>query len=505
MVSILENVNQFTKQEIYDLYSCICPKDLLLDYNRITRKKMIEEIIEMYTPEYILSFCTSWELKALKRLLRKQDLEDERYAFSRKALSDKFLYFERELPVEFKDNVKLAIKDLDLDAKAQDEKKMLSLIGLIRCFGIIEPVLIQGICQALELNYATLFDYPLFNYWVYLKKDYELIDGSLAQEFVYRDYEHSLKSIRDTRIAHQRFTPKFLPLENYISFFYHGYDATNTTVEKFFRMAKKEIQKFRFFKWSLLNSIITGDFLANNEDYPAIFQFSSKLTKAYEKALLEIQTPALYGMSVQDYIDCLHQMELNDKIKQMNQLQTNAHLSDKECKQFYKLYFGLLDYVNKKLNIIPNLKIAPGNYLKSNQLFEVIHEFWNKKDEYIDEYCKVNPLKLTHRNLNSIQNFKYGIRDTFVLVLFEKNYTVINYEGINYMVKGLYDNMDEIVDVEKTPMIIETTLLPFEGQIIYDGLMNTSPISLGPNQASKVFNDYSTGQKIYTLIPKKMQ
>ena len=45
--------------------------------------------------------------------------------------------------------------------------------------------------------------------------------------------------------------------------------------------------------------------------------------------------------------------------------------------------------------------------------------------------------------LLSLKDFKYGMRKNFLLAVYEKNYTVLNDEGINYMVKGLNENLDQ--------------------------------------------------------------
>ena len=101
MVRILENANRLRKEKVFETYKRTCQNDYF-DYDSMTRKEMFEHMIETYTPEYLISICTTWELKALRRLLRNQDLEDDRYRFERTALSSKFLYFDQELPEEFK-------------------------------------------------------------------------------------------------------------------------------------------------------------------------------------------------------------------------------------------------------------------------------------------------------------------------------------------------------------------------------------------------------------------
>ena len=106
--------------------------------------------------------------------------------------------------------------------------------------------------------------------------------------------------------------------------------------------------------------------------------------------------------------------------------------------------------------------------------------------------------------MNIIKDFKYGMRKNFLLAVYEKNYTVLNDEGINYMVKGLNENLDKFIPAEKTPMLIQTAIMPFNGMIIYDGFISTADMQLSQELVSKAFEDYSYGQKIYSLLPKNM-
>ena len=86
---LLEHANRYSKEKVFDCYKRTCQNDYW-DYDSMTRKEMLERMIETYTPEYLVSICTTWELKALRRLLRNQDLEDDRYRFEKHALSSKF-------------------------------------------------------------------------------------------------------------------------------------------------------------------------------------------------------------------------------------------------------------------------------------------------------------------------------------------------------------------------------------------------------------------------------
>ena len=301
MVRILEHANRYSKKDVFEYYKRTCQNDYW-DYDSMTRKEMFERMIETYTPDYLISICTSWELKALRRLLRNQDLEDDRYRFERQALSTKFLYFDKEIPEEFKKNVKLAVNNIDLNQKALDDEPTIVILGIIRAFGIIEPSLIQAVCAACNFDYKSIVESELFNFWAYLKEDYRLIDDSFANEYVYWEYKDMLFDIRESRIQHERFGPKFLDQDSYISIFYHGYDATNPDIKKFFTAANKEVSDITRFKEDLFNNLLRGTVNEEKIDLIPLFNgFSDSLTKRYRKAVVQIALPNYYGLSMKGY------------------------------------------------------------------------------------------------------------------------------------------------------------------------------------------------------------
>lgn len=53
-------------------------------------------------------------------------------------------------------------------------------------------------------------------------------------------------------------------------------------------------------------------------------------------------------------------------------------------------------------------------------------------------------------------------------------------------------------------MLMQTAIMPFNGRIIYDGFISTSNIRLAQDIISKAFEDYSYGQKIYSLLPENL-
>ena len=48
-------------------------------------------------------------------------------------------------------------------------------------------------------------------------------------------------------------------------------------------------------------------------------------------------------------------------------------------------------------------------------------------------------------------------------------------------------------------MFVETTLFPFKGQIVIDGIFSAFPVDLGVNITEKTLNDYERLERIYKL------
>ena len=82
---------------------------------------------------------------------------------------------------------------------------------------------------------------------------------------------------------------------------------------------------------------------------------------------------------------------------------------------------------------------------------------------------------------------------------YEKEYTPLMTDEKTYMIKGLTDNIDNIIPYENLPVMIETSIVPFKGYLIYDGLFGTMPINFGPNFTTIASNQYDKQIKYYHM------
>ena len=149
-----------------DMYLGHAPKDFVAnyyykivdfpkDYDKITKKKMIEAIKEFYnSPEVIISICTKKELEILEEIINgKYEYIPQQY-FHLSSLSDKLLiYFSPIITVmeDFKQMIAKALKKVDWNKKQEQDKIDALAIGYIKVMGsLYDKVLYQFLSQVLE-------------------------------------------------------------------------------------------------------------------------------------------------------------------------------------------------------------------------------------------------------------------------------------------------------------------------------------------------------------------
>ena len=151
MSSLIQEINHYPKESVYSQFFRICfPDDVF--YEKITRKQMVELIIQQYTPENIVDVCTV------------KEVDIHSMPFEKVALYRKYLLFEDEIPDELKESVVEALKLVDFDLKEKQDEPLLCLIGFIRSCGAIDPMVVQRQAQKYGLDLRNLQTNPLFNF-----------------------------------------------------------------------------------------------------------------------------------------------------------------------------------------------------------------------------------------------------------------------------------------------------------------------------------------------------
>ena len=169
-----------------------------------------------------------------------------------------------------------------------------------------------------------------------------------------------------------------------------------------------------------------------------------------------------------------------------------SSLTVREIDLFFSMWLGLLAYVNDKYGISKNFghpqKPAGLNQKTVVKLKDKLWEHTGVIDEYIDSVWD-----MPNEHIQILQGWKKGIAGTFFVLKHLKNYSIFldDKNKALYGVKGITNPISDVLSKQTLPAMVETMLLPFGDQIIYDTLLYTKNILFGSNIRRELNEMYS--------------
>lgn len=176
-------------------------------------------------------------------------------------------------------------------------------------------------------------------------------------------------------------------------------------------------------------------------------------------------------------------------------------LTDAQTAEFYKIWYGLLGYINKNKRICSEAQddLDELNY-KTNDV-SLIHPIRNYLWEHpklIASYISSAGDDLPEHERSVLTDWhKYHIKGRFAILKNIAKYTVFmrfeeKKETILYGVTGALNPVSNIFPTEKLPALADAVLLPFDGIITYDTIIASYPLSYGAGMVSafeKFYNE----------------
>lgn len=179
-----------------------------------------------------------------------------------------------------------------------------------------------------------------------------------------------------------------------------------------------------------------------------------------------------------------------------------AQLSPEECRDFYETWYGLMGFVNEKLNVV-NVKIKPEypNAVSDVIIHKVREVLW-ENPELIEEYISEINLEQEKIDILGLWREKYK-KGTFFILEYLPEYAIAiaaNEQGEDrlYGIKGISNPIANTM-TRDLPIQLETVLLPFRGKIVYDSFMSTMSIGFGEG-AKKAFREMYDKAKKHGII-----
>jgi len=178
-----------------------------------------------------------------------------------------------------------------------------------------------------------------------------------------------------------------------------------------------------------------------------------------------------------------------------------VRLSEKDRKLFYKLHLALLFYANQQTEAVEHVS-TPGEFICSSiETKHRVRDALCENAHLIDSFVAENPLHFSAGELDTLRDWKHFIKGRFFLIRYLKKYAVFLEEGQPraYGVVGLSDEIEDMLG-PRLPIYLEIVLLPFRGQIVYDGLVTTYSVYLGPGMRRSLNDAYQEAKFRYGVI-----
>ncbi|MDH3605025.1 MAG: hypothetical protein OEU26_35965 [Candidatus Tectomicrobia bacterium] len=176
-------------------------------------------------------------------------------------------------------------------------------------------------------------------------------------------------------------------------------------------------------------------------------------------------------------------------------------VSAEEAELFFNLLWPLQFFVNQRLQLFPDLETLDDFKASPIERRLEIRNAVYENAELIDAFIQENPAHLSADHLAIVAEWKRFAAGDFYIERFLKKYAVfIGSDDRVYAVLGLYDAFDDMFHPRELPRYIKTVLLPFQGKIVYDGLMQGYNMFFGRGISSRLKETYMAAKQNDRII-----
>ena len=174
---------------------------------------------------------------------------------------------------------------------------------------------------------------------------------------------------------------------------------------------------------------------------------------------------------------------------------------------FYKLHQALMFFVNQQLHVVEKPLSRPEQFasLPPEERVKVRDALVANLD-LIDAFVSENPLELSEAELEIVRSWKDLVAGKFYVYRCLTKYTIFltaEEPVAAYGVLSLMDSFENLLG-PRLPHLCKAVLLPFQGKIVYDGLLAGYNITFGGGirrRLKESYDDAKERQGIITTLP----
>jgi hypothetical protein len=180
-----------------------------------------------------------------------------------------------------------------------------------------------------------------------------------------------------------------------------------------------------------------------------------------------------------------------------------GRLSDEDAQLFYKLWMGLLNYVNQAYGVDESLGTltSPAEH-DIGKLIPIRDKLWSETtaiSEYVFNYRK----HLSEEETAILNGWKQAVAGNFIAMKHLKNYSVLMTTEASpflYGTVGIMSKWEDMIPKEMLPVTVNCVLLPFKGAIIYDSFLRGGNIRYGSSYKKGLNDAYRSSKEQYGII-----
>ena len=182
-----------------------------------------------------------------------------------------------------------------------------------------------------------------------------------------------------------------------------------------------------------------------------------------------------------------------------------------EVEQFFRLHQALMFFVNERLKVIDEKPATPEAYseLPPATRFKV-HKAFLEHVDLIDGFVAENPSGFDEDDLEIVRSWRHLVTGTFYAFRQLRGHMIFlstTDPVVAYGVLALFNPFEDLIGTD-LPRMVDTTLLPFKGRIVYDGLASGYNVSFGSGVRRRLVEEYNEAKAnpgIITSLPPAAQ
>jgi hypothetical protein len=188
----------------------------------------------------------------------------------------------------------------------------------------------------------------------------------------------------------------------------------------------------------------------------------------------------------------------------VNIMPTSQLIADR----FYTLWHSLLFFANERQRLVPASRVrdvAAITQLPIAEVAKIRKAIWDN-DHLREDFIEQNPADLSGADLAIVASWHHRRAGKFFVFRHLKRHSIFIDDRTPvqvYAVGGLYSPMADVVG-PYLPVLAEAVLLPFEDQIIYDGVLVPYNITFGSGirgNLTDIYRDAKERSAIITSLP----